>query len=457
MSYLSLDIMAAALCPARVNWQATTLLAIILCTMSKQFPPSNYVPTESAVDGIEIYMPAPPDKEIHREIVEFTCPQCGAATAFGAADGGLTCTHCGYYEPPHQAVVGKAAEQFEFTVETMQRAAHGWGEARKELQCQNCGAYTSVPPDLLTHTCTFCSSNKVIQRQAPQDILRPRFVIPFKLEAGACQDLARKWLGSSWMTPGSLRRLSKVANFAGIYLPYWTFNATTEADWKAEVGHRKTEHYFSGGKRRTRTKIVWKWESGHARLDIEDLLINGTTRLSPILLERIKNFNLHDLAPYEPKYLAGFQAQAYDIPLEAAWETARHTMREQTRQACRSQASTSRIRNFSMTLDFNHELWRYILLPVYIAVYSYNHQSYQVVINGQTGAVSGQRPVDWLKVWLAVAALLVPGLFLGLIGIIGLLLGGLGIFIMMIGFVLLVVGLIISFNVIRQAQSMDDI
>ena len=421
------------------------------------FPPPDFIPTPSKIEGIEVYMPAPPDQEQHREIVEFACPQCGAATAYNAADGGLTCTHCGYHEPPHQVVVGRAAQQFEFTVETMQRAVQGWGDVRKELQCQNCGAYTLVPPDVLTHSCPFCSSNKVIQRQAPQDVLRPRFLIPFKFEADACHDLARNWLGSSWMTPGALRRLSRVANFSGIYLPFWTFDAITTADWKAEVGHRQTEHYYSGGKRRTRTKIVWKWETGRAGLDIDDLLISGTTRLSPILLDRIKDYNLHDLAPYEPKYLAGFQAQAYDIPLEAAWERARHNMREHTRRACRSQASTSKIRNFSMTLDFSKERWRYILLPAYIAVYRYNRQSYQVVINAQTGTVAGQRPVAWLKVWLAVAALLSPGLLLGLVGMGALLLGGLGIFIIMIGFVLLVVGLMISFNLVRRAQGLDDI
>jgi hypothetical protein len=247
-----------------------------------------------------------------------------------------------------------------------------------------------------------------------------------------------------------------VADFTGIYLPYWTFEAITTANWKAEVGHKKTEHYYSGGKRRTRTRIVWKWESGRASLDIDDLLVTGTAHLSSVLLGQITDFDLHDLARYEAKYLAGLQAQAYDIPLEAAWETARHQMREQTRQACRSQASTSRIRNFGMTLDFNDERWRYILLPVYVAVYNYNGQSYQVMINAQTRTVSGQRPVDWLKVWLAVGALLAPGLILGLIGVVTLLLGGLGVFVMMIGFILLVIGLIISFNLVRQAQGMDD-
>ncbi len=424
--------------------------------MSESFPPPNFIPTQSVVDGIEVYMPTPPEAEDHREIVEFKCPQCGAATAYSAADGGLTCTHCGYYEPPKKAVVGKGAEQFEFTPETLQRAAYGWGEARKELQCQSCGAYTSVPSDNLTHTCPFCGSNRVIQRESPQDVLRPRFLIPFQIEAEACHDIARQWLGSSWMTPGVLRRLANLANFAGIYLPCWTFDAITKADWKAEVGHQKTERYYSGGQWKTRTKTVWKWESGHVQLGHDDLLVEGTTRVSAILLGRIKSYNLRQLAAYEPKYLAGFQAQAYDIPLETAWETVRHEMRERTRQACRDQASTSKIRNFSMNLDFKDESWRYILLPVYLAIYTYDHQTYQVMINGQTGTISGQRPVDWPKVWLAVAGLVAPGLTLGIIGLITLLMAGIGLLIGIVGFILLVIGLIIAFNLVRQAQGMDD-
>jgi hypothetical protein len=426
-------------------------------TTTQTFPPPNFIPTESAIEGIEVYMPAPEQAEDYREVVEFKCPQCLAVTAYSATDGGLTCTHCGYYEPPQKAVVGKGAEEFEFTIETMERAAHGWGEARKELQCQGCGAYTSVPPDTLTHTCPFCGSNKVIQREAPQDILRPRFLIPFKIEGDACHKQAREWLGSSWMTPGSLKRLARVADFTGIYLPFWTFDSVTEADWKAEVGHTKTERYYSNGQWRTRTTTVWKWENGHIHLVHDDLLVEGTTKVSAVLLGRIKGYNLNQLAPYEPKYLAGLQAQSYDIPLEAAWEIVRHEMRERTRQGCRAQASTSKIRNFSMNLDFSEESWRYILLPVYLATYFYQDQSFQVMVNGQTGTVSGQRPVDWLKVWLAILGLLAPGLTVGLIGIITLIYNEAGLFVGVVGFVLLLIGLIIAFNLFRKAQAMDDV
>lgn len=422
------------------------------------FPPPNFIRDASAVEGILVFKPAPKEAGQHRETVDFACPQCGGITAYSAADGGLTCTSCGYFEAPDKAAVGRAAEEFEFTVDTLARdAQRGWGGERKELQCQGCGAYTSLPPDSLTHTCPFCGSNKVIQREAPQDTLRPRYLIPFKIEADACFRHAREWLGSSWMTPGALKRLAKVADFSGIYLPFWTFDAVTRASWRAEVGHTKTESYYSNGKRQTRTKTVWKWENGSVQLGHNDLLIPGTSKVSNLLLNRIRTYNLNDLAEYEPKYLAGLQAQAYDIPLETSWESARHEMRERTRQACRDQASSGQIRNFSMEMDFGDESWRYVLLPVYLANYTYQNQSYQVMVNGQTGDVSGQRPVDWLKVWLAIAALLAPGLMLGVIGAITLLFGGLGMVFLVIGFILLVVGLGWGIKLIGTAQRMDDV
>ena len=46
--------------------------------------------------------------------------------------------------------------------------------------------------------------------------------------------------------------------------------------------------------------------------------------------------------------------------------------------------------------------------------------------NGQTAVVAGQKPVAWWKVWLAIAALLLPGLGVGLVGLVMLLAGGLG-------------------------------
>lgn len=380
------------------------------------FPPDNYVRTESALPGIEVYMPRLP-QETQQTVVEFHCPQCDATTAYSAANGGLTCTHCGYFETPTQEVVGKAATEFEFTVETVTRAAHGWGIERKELSCNRCGVRTTLSTDMLTHTCPFCGSNQVVQVKAPQDVLRPRFLVPFKMTDDDCRRITAKWLQTSWIVPQNLQQLGRTTEFTPIYIPFWTFDAQASAYWRAEVAHTKQKTVWSNGRRTTRTVTEWRWESGNVELFHDDLLVNGSNQISKVLLQRMRGYNLQELVPYDASYLAGLQAQAYDIGLDEAWELGRAAMRQRTKTACRAQASSQRMRNFSMSLDFSKETWRYILLPLYLATYAYGDKRYQVMINGESGTIAGQRPVDWRKVILATAVSLFPAIILGLLAL----------------------------------------
>ncbi len=382
-----------------------------------QFPPLDYIPTASAMDGIAVFMPRPHD-EAHEETVEFHCPQCAASTAYSADNGGLTCTFCGYYAPPAQEAVGKAADEFEFTVETMERVAHGWGTERTELSCNRCAARTTISSDMLTHTCPFCGSNQVVQTKAPQDVLRPRFLVPFSVTEDGCREKTAVWLSSTWLAPSELRKFAHHSNYVPIYIPFWTFDADTHADWRAEVAHTKTVTTGHGKNRTTKTVTEWRWESGNAHLNIDDLLVNGSNQVSTILLEQMQGYNLNALTPYDPAFLAGIQAQAYDTGLDEAWATGRGQMREQTRQKCRAGATSSRMRNFSMSMGFSKESWRYILLPLYLATYHYENKPYQVMVNGQNGVIAGQRPVAWKKVIIAMIAALSPSFVLGLIALI---------------------------------------
>jgi len=420
------------------------------------FPPAGFVPTDSQVDGIAVYRPAPEETGPDRAVVDFKCPRCGGTTAYSVADGGLRCEYCGYYEAPEIDVVGKGAREFEFKVETMERAAHGWGVARNDLSCEGCGAQISVPTGEMTVSCPFCGSSKLVQRPANQDALRPRSLLPFEITADECRRTVRGWLGSSWMVPGDLQRLANTVDLVPMYLPAWTFDAVAKARWKAQVGHTKTERYYSDGKWKTRTRTVWRWESGRVTRAFDDVPVPGTGRVSQVLLERIMDYDLSALVTYTPDLLAGSDALAYDVALEKAWEDARHRMREETRTACRGQASTSKIRNFSMELDFSDESWRYIMVPTYAGAYRYGGEGYQVMVNGQSGAIGGQRPVDWTKVGLAIGASLAPGVLLTLAGVITAILG-IGGIIVPAGLVLLIIGIVVAFIIFRKAQGMDDV
>lgn len=425
--------------------------------MAASIPPG-YVAVDSKVPGITVFMPAPQQAAVQPDVVEFKCPQCGGTTAYDLTQGGLKCPYCGYTAAAAASVVGKRAQEEEFTPQNLVRTQRGYGVDRREMVCQSCGATTSVPADFLAHACAFCGSNKVLQRVLDDDGIRPSFLVPFQRTPQDCQKIASMWLGSSWMTPSDLSKLSATNAFSAVYLPYWTFDAITSAGWKAQVGHTVTERYYNHSTKSwsTRTRIDWRWESGQVQLDIDDILLPGTQRLSTLHLGGINNFDTRGLVEYEPTFLAGMQALRYDIDLEGGWELARHQMREKTRDACRRQASTGMIRDFSMSLDFADESWRHVLLPVYIAAYNYAGQNYQVLVNGQTGAISGPRPVDWNKVWLVITAVLSPGFLLGLGGLVTLWLG-IGLPIAIVGAVLLLIGIIISIVIGVQASKLDDV
>jgi hypothetical protein len=254
--------------------------------------------------------------------------------------------------------------------------------------------------------------------------------------------------------PKELKNYASMDGFTAIYLPYWTFHAITKASWQAEVGHQVSERYYDSSSKswKTRTKTVWRWESGNAGLDIADLLVAGTERVSARHLGNVDHFDLSDIVTYAAVYLAGMQAKGYDRPLEPAWEIARDVMREKTKTACISQASTSQVRNFSMKLNFSDESWRYLLLPVYLAAYQFNGKTYHAIVNGQTGEISGQRPVNWQKIWLVIAMILVPGALTGLVGLLISTSSENGFLIGILGFAMLVIGVIVAIVILVNAN-----
>jgi len=423
---------------------------------SNQFtPPPGFEQVESQVQGITVF--APPKETSRTETPKtYTCPRCGGHLAYDIRASGIACQHCGYQQKVEGALLGRSADEFEFTLDTLNQAEQGWGELRSQLHCDNCGAELSYPKGAVATSCPYCASNKVNVQVAEEEKLRPRFLVPFKLSKEQLPTLVSTWLGQGWFHPPELSAGFMIRRFSAVYLPFWTFDANISADWEAEVGQQVSQRVYNASQKRweTRTHIVWNWREGQVDVPIDDLVISGVApqRLIQTILSKTLPFDLSGLVAYQSDYLAGLQAQAYDVTLPEAWEQAKVEMRERAKQACHDDIPSAYVRNFSVSADFADESWRYILLPIYLAAYRYKDKVYQVMVNGQTGKVAGQKPVDWSKVWLAIGACLAPGALLGLVGLPLLLLGGIGISFIAFGAILFVVGLIISFVIYNKAS-----
>lgn len=373
-------------------------------------PPHNYQQVASTLEGITVYAPKPESTDVDAR-TNFKCPHCGATTRYDIAAGGVACEHCGHVATPQAQHVGRQAKAFEFTMTSVLRSTQGWGVARKELHCDHCGADLAITDASISTTCPFCASNHVNIRIAASEKMRPRFLVPFIVQQNTAQKSVREWLGKGWMHPAKLSSAASLKYMQGIYVPFWTFDANITSEWRGEVGYTKTRtHRDSNGQTHTTTTIEWRWENGKATTIIDDLLISGSSHVNDIILQRIHPFDLSHLVSYTPDYLAGWQAQAYDVRLMDAWDNAKKIMRERAKASCFDQISTNRVRNFSMSAEFGDENWRYILLPIYITAYTFKGETYQLMVNGQSGKVAGQKPVAWWKIWVAVITMLIPGI-----------------------------------------------
>lgn len=418
-------------------------------------PPAGWIPLPSAVEGVELFGPAPTAEATPAGPVAVRCPSCGASARFDVAKGAVGCGFCGWVDAEGPEVVGRKAAQGEFTPEALQRGAQGLGVDRRELACGGCGAVIALGEGALSVTCPFCASNQVsVREHATVEGLRPSALVPFSVLEADCGRLAGGWLGQGWFHPDDLARLSRVGSFVPIYLPYWAFSARIGADWEGEVGTNETVREWNSDEKRweTTTRIRWEWKRGSVRLDLRDLLVPGTTKVSNRLLERVQGgFDLDGLVTYEPKLLAGFQATTYDVGLPDGWERGRHALRERARAACERDAGGDHLRSFSMTADLDDESWRHLLLPVWVSAYRYAGRTWVVLVDGQRGTIAGQKPIAWWKVWTAVGLALTPGVCSGLLGIPLLLVGGLGGFLLILALVLLVLGGVGSVSIYQHA------
>ena len=133
-------------------------------------------------------------------------------------------------------------------------------------------------------------------------------------------------------------------------------------------------------------------------------------KLSAIDLAGIEPFNLAELVEFSPDYLAGWVALTYDQSLADASLRAREKVVDKAKRNLASLVEPNHPkRNFSTGAGkWSGLTYKLALLPIYIGNYAFQGNRYHIYLNGQTGKVSGKKPVDNMK----VAMLSVGGLIL---------------------------------------------
>ena len=163
------------------------------------------------------------------------CPQCGGVMDFDPATGGLKCPYCDYtQEIKREEEQPESAEELDFSqAENTQNC--NWGAEKKTVLCKACGAESVYDALEIASVCPFCGSNQVMEA-ADQNTMAPGGVIPFQISDEQASDLFKSWIKGKFFCPKLAKESAKAKNFKGVYLPYWTFDAKTVSDYRADYG-----------------------------------------------------------------------------------------------------------------------------------------------------------------------------------------------------------------------------
>ena len=58
-------------------------------------------------------------------------------------------------------------------------------------------------------------------------------------------------------------------------------------------------------------------------------------------------------------------------------------------------------RNLWVSAHYSNRTFKHVLFPVWLLTYNFGRKAFQVLVNGHTGEIAGQRPFSWIKISLA--------------------------------------------------------
>lgn len=372
-------------------------------------------------------LPVPVEPKAPPAGKRFPCEQCGAKVEFDPRSRSLKCPYCGHTTklPDPDADDAVVERDFEEYLDKLESGAGTTIAGRSsQVRCTGCGAEVLLEDTIVTEKCPYCGTHLDNTPERAAAMLPPESLAPFKRDLRSAREAFDKWIASLWFAPTELKNLANLGQLSGVYVPYWTYDTMTYTRYSGERGdnYTTTETYTdrdaqgnSVTRTRTVTKIRWHSVSGEVEHFFDDVLVCGSKSLPRKLVGKLAPWDLHELEPFRDDFLSGFKTERYAVGLKDGFDDAKQIMAPTITYRIQADIGGDHQRIRSQHTRYFGVTFKHTLLPVWVANYRYHNTLYQMLVNGRTGKVAGERPWStWKIVRLVLLILLVVALVFGL-------------------------------------------
>jgi hypothetical protein len=132
---------------------------------------------------------------------------------------------------------------------------------------------------------------------------------------------------------------------------------------------------------------------------------DASSKMPDDLMDSIEPFNYEDLQDFSMSYLPGYLADRYDVSSESDADRADLRMRNTALDSIKETAEGLYMNLFPQKEEIiiHPDHVHYVFLPVWILSTQWNGKHYLFAMNGQTGKLIGDLPVDRKRFWMTFA------------------------------------------------------
>jgi len=231
------------------------------------------------------------------------------------------------------------------------------------ISCSHCGAPISFNPGEIIATCRYCGYTVVIQTGKAFSFEHSMLLNEY--DQTRIEEVIRNWMRSGFLKPSDLARKSKLTEKTLVYVPFWVVTAKVETAYKG-VFERITPPVVKEG----RIAKEYDW------LVLARKATEFPTREYDVPLE--------GKIPYDFRRIEGFaKTLNSEIDKDEAVERAKQEIEEHHRHL----ASQDVDKVIEIKNEINVSQTVYLHAPIWFIKYDYEGKTYQLYVDGATGAV----------------------------------------------------------------------
>ena len=328
----------------------------------------------------------------------YNCPNCAGHLVFDIPSQKLKCEYCSTMLDPYEYQKSRDAEENELFGVTV-------------YTCPQCGGEIMTTNVTAAGFCTYCGASTILDSRMRNE-KRPAHIIPFARTKEDCRKSYSSLVRRALFAPREFRDPEFLDRFRGIYIPYWVYNY----DFNGNLRLKGSKTY-----RRGDYKITDHYSmTGEVDARYHGLTYDASSSFDDTVAAAIAPFEAAKMQPFTPSILCGFYADAPDVGNEVYREQVLDSISQDSierlsgvpeyRNAGADMPTADEFKNQlkGSAMNLSNEEPSCAYLPVWFLTYRKNDRVAYAVMNGSTGKITADLPVDSRKYLLGSILLAVP-------------------------------------------------